>query len=125
MTPTTNFGVKLDNVLLDPQPSRFIPTPPKAQRFQDIAGGYISFAREFGWEFQLEWGSGELVDNDPLETLQGIYDPVQTKQLKFTWFDTVEYEFTVIWTERVSAAFRWSSIAEKFSVTLRQAAVVE
>ena len=127
MAVTTNYNVKLDDVPFDPQPSKVVVHPPKATRFQDIYGPYISFAKQFGWTFELEWGSEALVDNEPLVMLQGYQNapPGQTRNLKFTWFDGVEYGFTIVWSERISAAFRWGSNAEKFSITLRQAAVVE
>lgn len=132
MVVTTNFNVQINNILFVNQPSRLVPKPPKAKRFSPIKGGFFSFSQDFGWEFELEWGSEALSDAEAFEEVAFFYNSNlhsdagrNTVELKFTWYDGDEYSFTVMWDEAVVAAFRYGTNVEKFSITLREASTTD
>lgn len=115
--------VTIDGNLLDPQPSRLVPHKPPANRRRAVGGLYRSVTPEFGWWFELIWGSEEVVDSEPIAMLRALQASMgETVTLVYTDVDGTIQTFTCLWDEEVVASIHWGSIAERFSIELFQTA---
>lgn len=120
MTAITN--VTLNGTPLDPQPSRLIPHPPDPIRVRAVNGGYISFIPEKGWSFELQYGSDELVDSDPIDDINSKLTGGDTEALSYTDPTGATVSKTVILDQAIAPAIHWGSNVERFSVFLYEAA---
>ena len=109
---------EIDNVKLEPPPSRFRANPPSARPRRDIVGGYVASSAEYGWTFDLTFGSGQVALDEWIDALVTARNGTPNHTIAYTDNDGTTHSHNVIWPEELMHYIRWGNLAESFTIRL-------
>lgn len=108
-------NVLVDGVKLSLQPSRFIPKPPRPRLARGINGAHVSSTPEFGWVFELVYGSAQLAAPGSLAVINAAFGDGLVHELTYTDEEAVSHDHNVFMPQAAVQAIRWANNAERLS----------
>lgn len=115
---------KLDGMSLDPQPSRIIPHPPAPTRIQMANGGWKSFTPDKGWWFELQYGSEQIADGDPILDVMALFASGDPDGIEFSYRNAdgnTITKFVYLDTE-IAPTIRWGDNPETYMIPIYECA---
>lgn len=115
-------NIRVDGTPLNPQPSRFVPHAPQGSNPRAISGVYVPSAPDFGWWFEIVYGSSEVTDNESFTALSVLGSPGDLHDLTFEDAAGNDVTKIVCLMEEIVTPIHWGSLPERFSVSVYEAA---
>lgn len=108
-------NILVDGARLAIQPSRFIPKPPRPRMARAINGAHISSTPEYGWTFELIYGSAQLAAPGSLAVLVDAFGDGLVHELTYTDDEGAVHDHNVYAPQIATQAIRWANNVERLS----------
>lgn len=118
--------VAVNGTPLAPQPSRFIPHPPRGSNPRGLNGLFNPSAPAFGWSFELVYGSEELTDEASWQAAVAAFGSPGSAPVELSYKDfngNTQYHMVAL-LEEIVAPFHWGTLPERFGFMVYEVGTV-